>query len=728
VTKASRQPIQAGSRIRVQRPPPCRLRSSRLVFRDLTIEHGQRIRYTCPLKWNNPERKIRLYSIVRKSVIETRGTGIRHIFRSLYLHSTDSNNCVRPESGECDSLLDDKFKYDGLLRMAPTSLPSTGPKTLISQAQRPESDMSKMRKTITRRNVLQCMPSVTALLIPTASWTLQSKRVMPNLAHDDLDLPVLAQPDLVFALVGDSETVHQGLWRSGSTWTGTNRAAGVKVDFAAAAQQAVVSITSPTVSVQRIQLRWKKRLAEDVLALGDAWERSYGDLEWRPLQAERALPWYALLHSQGRTTGMGIKTGAASFAFWQADPSGISLWLDVRNGGNGVSLGSRTLEAATIVQCKGASEESAFAVTQRLCRAMAEGTQVPTKRGGLQTDAIIGSNDWYYAYGQNTHDGILRDADLVASLAPAGGIKPFTVIDDGYQDPSRFPSLPRLASAIRDRDVIPGLWIRPLRAAQGTPANLLLPDSRWSGPRNEQGPVAYDPTIPEALNAVASVAAKACDWGFELIKHDFTTWELFGLWGSQMGASPTRGNWHFNDLTVTNAEIVTALYRQLRATCGQDRLILGCNTVGHLSVGLFDASRTGDDVSGKEWERTRRTGVNTLAFRAPHHRTFYSVDADCVAITSDVPWSMGRQWLQAVANSGTVLLISSDPRATGNEQKQSLREAFERSLAKPASEPLDWMKSRTPASWRSAEGAQNYVWIQEEGESPFPIGIQRGPD
>ena len=588
--------------------------------------------------------------------------------------------------------------------------------------------MSETRKTITRRNVLQCVPPVTALLIPTASWSLQSKGDSPSHAHDDLDLPVLAQPDLVFAFVGDSESQRLGLSKSGSTWTGTSRGPGVKVDFTAAAQQAVVSITAPTVPVQRIQLRWKRRLAEDVLALGDAWERSYGDLEWRPLQAERVLPWYALLHSQDRTSGIGVKTGAASFAFWQADPSGISLWLDVRNGGNGVSLGNRTLEAATIVQCKGASGESAFAVTQRLCRAMAQGTQVPTSRGGLPTDVIYGSNDWYYAYGQNTHDGILRDADLVASLPPAGGIKPFTVIDDGYQDASRFPSLPKLASAIRDRNVIPGLWIRPLRAASGTPANLLLPDSRWIGTRDEQGPVAYDPTIPEALQAIASVAAEACEWGFELIKHDFTTWELFGLWGSQMGASPARGNWHFNDRTVTNAEVVTTLYRQLRATCGQDRLILGCNTVGHLSVGLFDASRTGDDVSGKEWERTRRTGVNTLAFRAPHHKTFYSLDADCVAITPYVPWSLSRQWLQAVANSGTVLLISPDPRAIGAEQKQSIREAFARCIAKPAGQPVDWIKTRTPVSWRSVEAAQNYDWTQEEGESPFPIGIQRGPD
>ena len=425
---------------------------------------------------------------------------------------------------------------------------------------------------------------------------------------------------------------------------------------------------------------------------------------------------------------MGVKAGAASFAFWQVDASGISLWLDVRNGGNGVSLGNRRLEAATIVQCKGAPDETAFVVAQRLCRTMAEGTTVPTRRGAAPTDVIYGSNDWYYAYGQNTHDGILRDADLVASLAPPGGIKPFTVIDDGYQDRSRFPSLSRLASAIRDRNVTPGLWIRPLRAAPTTSANLLLPDSRFDRSSHERAALAYDPTIPEALHAVASVAAEACDWGFELIKHDFTTWELFGQWGSQMGASPTRGNWHFNDRTLTNAEIVTVLYRQLRAACGPDRIILGCNTVGHLSVGLFDASRTGDDVSGKEWERTRRTGVNTLAFRSPQHKIFYSIDADCVAITPDVPWPMSRQWLQIVANSGTVLLISPDPKAIGPEQKRSLREAFERCAAKPHSEPLDWTKTRTPSSWRSSDGTQNYEWILEEGESPFPIGIQRGPD
>ena len=539
---------------------------------------------------------------------------------------------------------------------------------------------------------------------------------------------MLAQPDLVFAYLGDAEAARYPLSRTADSWIGGNSATSIKVDFTAGPEQSVISIESPTTSVQRIHLRWKHHLPADALALGDAWERSYGDLEWKPLQAERVLPWYAMLHAHGSTSGMGVKTGAASFAFWQADPSGISLWLDVRNGGNGVSLGSRRLQAATIVQCRGAAGESAFAVTQRLCRAMAQGTRVPTTRGVLPVDVIYGSNDWYYAYGQNTPQGILRDADLVASLAPSGGIKPFTVIDDGYQDHARFPSLSRLASDIRSRNVIPGLWIRPLRAASSTPTNLLLPDSRYSASPNDRAPLAYDPTIPEALHAVATVASEACAWGFDLIKHDFTTWELFGQWGSQMGASPTRGNWHFNDPSLTNAEIVTVLYRQLRSACGEDRIILGCNTMGHLSVGLFDASRTGDDTSGKEWERARRMGVNTLAFRLPQHKTFCSIDADCVAITPDVPWSMSRQWLQLVASSGTVLLISPDPRAIGPEQKRALREAFALAVSKPGSEPLDWTNARTPASWRSSSATHTYEWILEEGESPFPIGIQRGPD
>lgn len=572
-----------------------------------------------------------------------------------------------------------------------------------------------------RRQMLQ--GSAASLILPKVS-SVQASRGRTALPT----LPVLEQPDVVFAFVGDTDGERLALTRSGAVWAVSHGGADIRVEFQPRSHEAAISIFAARVPAQRFHMRWKIRIPEGALALGDAWERSYGDLAWSPLRAERPMPWYALLHTNGHTVGMGVKTGADSFAFWQVDESGISLWLDVRNGGNGVMLGDRTLKAATIVTHEGAAGESSFSVARQLCSAMAQGTVIANRRGPASLDTLYGSNDWYYAYGRNTHDGILRDADLVAASAPASGPRPFTVIDDGYQDPVRFPSMPRLAGQIRSRNVLPGIWIRPLRASATTPKNLLLPQARWHGSGDGQAPPAFDPTIPEALASVIAVAREACDWGFDLIKHDFTTFELFGLWGSQMGASPTQGDWHFNNRSQTNAEIVKTLYRALRGTCGENRVILGCNTIGHLSVGIFDASRTGDDVSGHDWERTRRTGVNTLALRLPQHRIFHRVDADCVPFTLEVPWSMTRQWLQVVAESGTVLLISPDPRAVGDDQKRAIREAFELSVLGTGNEPADWLESRTPQLWRTGSTSHEFDWLLPEGASPFPIGIQRGPN
>ena len=584
------------------------------------------------------------------------------------------------------------------------------------------------RLDVSRRDLLkQAVGTSAAVLLPATPLTQAGQAGVPRSVPFDLNLPVLAEPVAVLAFVGDGDGSRVELQRSAGTWIGGGRAAGVLVDFGAEQRQAVVSLESPAVPVQRVHLRWRYPFAAATRVLGDAWERSYGDLEWLPLQAERVLPWYAMVACRERHAGMGVKTGAACFAFWQVDAAGVSLWLDVRNGSNGVRPGQRRAKLATIVTEAGEREESAFSTTKRLCRRMAEGTVVPARRGTMAVRAIYGSNDWYYAYGNNTPAGILRDAELVGSLAPAGGSKPFTVIDDGYQDRARFPDLAKLALGIRGHGAIPGLWIRPLRAPATTPERLLLPHARWQGRGDETPPFAYDPTVPEAMEAIAAVATEACGWGFDLIKHDFTTYELFGRWGSQMGASPAGGDWHFADRSVTNAEIVTALYQRIRSSCGEDRMILGCNTVGHLSVGLFDASRTGDDVSGRDWERTRRMGVNTLAFRLPQHRAFFAVDADCVPVTRDVAWPKTRQWLRAVADSGTVLLISPEPGTVGKEQQDALREAFERCVQATESEPLDWLDSRTPAAWRSGGETQAYDWIAAEGQSPFPIGIQRGP-
>ena len=115
-------------------------------------------------------------------------------------------------------------------------------------------------------------------------------------------------------------------------------------------------------------------------------------------------------------------------------------------------------------------------------------------------------------------------------------------------------------------------------------------------------------------------------WGYELIKHDFSTVDLFGDYGSRLTATITNyKDWHFCDRSKTNAEIVLDFYKLLREEAG-DILLIGCNTVSHLGAGIFELARTGDDTSAREWTRTPKMGVNTLAFRLPQNEAFYMVD------------------------------------------------------------------------------------------------------
>ncbi len=109
-----------------------------------------------------------------------------------------------------------------------------------------------------------------------------------------------------------------------------------------------------------------------------------------------------------------------------------------------------------------------------------------------------------------------------------------------------------------------------------------------------------DPTIPENLKRIGDIIALYKDWGFHLVKHDYSTYDFFGRWGFQMKEEMTVPGWRFNKNTHTNAEILLDLYNTIREAAG-DMYLIGCNTVSHLSAGIFELNRIGDDTSGKEW-------------------------------------------------------------------------------------------------------------------------------
>jgi len=524
-------------------------------------------------------------------------------------------------------------------------------------------------------------------------------------------LNLLRPPDRVAAYCGLQDGF--ALTLAGERWSGR----GVVAETSPATAELRIRVTAPQDALTHLHLRWNETISPSLLCLGDAWERSYGDLAWRSLVPERPMPWYfATSTADGAVThGYGVKTGAGALCFWQLDPEGVSLWLDVANGGNGVLLGERTLAAATVVVHRGDSGEDSISAVRGLCRRMCD---KPRPSPG----PVYGSNDWYYAYGNSSPELILRDADLVASLQPITGPKPFTVVDEGWANRARFPDMAQLALEIRRRGVRPGIWERPLRAPKDTNPGLLLPAARFGEKASRAAELAYDPTIPDALHLVTETFRAIRSWGYELLKHDFTTYDLLGQWGFEMGARPTLPGWSFHDRSRTNAEILLDLYRAIRGAAGDETVILGCNTVGHLTAGVFDLQRTGDDTSGKIWERTRRMGVNTLAFRLPQHGSFFTIDADCVAITSAIPWELTRQWLDVVARSGTALFLSAE--SANTEQKKALAEAFALVAAGgTASAPLDWFRDTAPETWIAipAKTAKNYRWCEPDGAYPFSV-------
>lgn len=476
-------------------------------------------------------------------------------------------------------------------------------------------------------------------------------------------------------------------------------------------------LRAPQDNIRAIQIRWNLRINTDYLFLGDDWERGYGDLSWTHIQPDRIMPWYFMCTDGKQTMGYGIKVRPNAMCYWQVDPNGVSLWLDVKNGGSGVVLGNRELHLATVVNYNYENNENPFKASQKFCKLM-------SKEDVEYKAPIYGGNNWYYAYGQSSYEEIIKDTKLIADLSEGNTNRPFMVIDDGWQichnescngGPWSFPNykfndMKKLANEISSMDVKPGIWFRPLLTAETVEDDMCLSNKRFKNP-NPWTDKFLDPSHPKVLKLISDDVKRLSDWGYKLIKHDFSTFDIFGCWGFEMKNTLTKEEWNFYDKSKTTAEIIKELYRVIKNSTSGKALIMGCNTIGHLGAGIFDIQRTGDDTSGLVWGKVRRYGVNTLAFRMAQHKTFFNVDADCIGITDKIDWNLNKQWLELLAYSGTPLFVSCSPSSATNEIKEDIKKAFKvASTNSVIAEPLDWITNTYPQKWNFFNGEKEFDW------------------
>jgi alpha-galactosidase len=481
----------------------------------------------------------------------------------------------------------------------------------------------------------------------------------------------------------------------------------VQVSFHLNADSLSVYIAAPQLELEMVRCHWKQTFNTNSKFLGDHWERTYGDLSWESPPSIRRAPWYILISDGVSTQAFGVKTAPNSICSWQASPDSLELLLDTNSGGMGVLLGERTLHTADIVTTENLPGENPYHTDIRFCKMMCADPKLPEA-------PVYGINDWYFAYGKNSRDLILQTTRLMAEQVTNWNNPPFSVIDMGWsvkpkkspdefcwgddftRGNDQFGDMSVVADDIKKLGMRPGLWTRPLLANANDKASLLIPLRQ-----NQKDPKEryLDPTIPENLQRIGTTIHLYKSWGYHLVKHDYTSYDFFGRWGFEMRETLTEPGWHFQDRTITNAEIILFLYRTIRAA-SMEMYLIGCNTFSHLSAGIFEINRIGDDTSGLEWARTLKMGVNTLGFRLPQHNNFYAADGDCVGLTTKIPWKKNKQWLQLLTESSAPLFISAQPEAMGEEQKLSIRNSFSIASRKQSlGEPLDWMNNPKPEEW-----------------------------
>ena len=279
---------------------------------------------------------------------------------------------------------------------------------------------------------------------------------------------------------------------------------------------------TPIISIEIIA---EKSFPKNANILGDAWERSYGDLEWSTEIKNRSMPWYFLAFNEDVVWAYGVKVRPAAMCEWRVKDGKVCLTMDVCNGTKGVILGRRTLEVATICY-KRYQGIDPFESCVDFCKQMCS-DGIPYKK------PIYGGNNWYYAYGNSSHEEVVKDGEFIAMLSEGLEEKPFMIIDECWAKHScagpwdetneKSPDMKKLADEMKAAGVRPGIWVRPLLYK-----DVDFPKDWVLSVNEENGGSVLDITNPEAKAYALRCFTTLHNWGYELIKHDFTSYDLFG--------------------------------------------------------------------------------------------------------------------------------------------------------------------------------------------------------
>ena len=454
----------------------------------------------------------------------------------------------------------------------------------------------------------------------------------------------------------------------------------VEYDYRVEGSTAKVTVYPSGSPIRFLKLRFRGDLSFVDAVCGDEWARSTGDtnpIQWCSMMAHRRLPWFCYLRAGAQIACYGVKTGPNCFAFWQADTHGLTLFLNLMAGSCGADL-QEPLVACEIVERFSEEGESPYQAATAFAKCMCTNPVLPK-------EPVFGVNNWYWAYGNITHDSVIMETDYLLEMTRDTRHRPYMIIDDGWQfnrtlttpayiggpwyGGTHFGDMARTAADIREKGAKPGIWFRPLLTLGRIPQEACL--------ARDSGGQVMDPTHPYTLQRIQEDAARIHDWGFQLLKHDFTTQDLLGLGlmtADKHGIQFMAENRKLFDTTRPLAAVIKDIYWAIQNGMGSDPVI-GCCTIGHLVAGIHAIQRVGGDTSGRSFEWTVRNGINSM-MRLPQNDSFYRIDPDCAAFTGKVPAEINLDFLEMCALTGVTTLASVTPGILTKEQMSRIQEIY----------------------------------------------------
>ena len=327
-----------------------------------------------------------------------------------------------------------------------------------------------------------------------------------------------------------------------------------------------------------------------------------------------------------------------------------SLWMSVRAEW-GVHLNGRELCCAEVAAREYAAC-SAFQAAKQFCSVLCTDPILPK-------EPVYGSNNWYYAYGFSSHEEILHDVDVLCEMIDEKEPnRPFMVIDDGWQalhdsntcnggpwdrGNAGFPDMPGLARQIKEHGCKPefgcACCVRTTnrcRIRGVCRAGMSISIRRYR----------------KCWITCGSRCPGIQGWGYQLLKHDFSTYDIFGKWGPEMGEELTNPGWTFADNTKTTAGnhfcSFIAPFMKLPTAC----IFWAATALAIWAPGSCTFSALATIRLVCTGNVPAASGVNTLAFRLAQNKAFFDVDADCV----------GRDGHNSVGEKPSVVEIGGDER------------------------------------------------------------------